>query len=86
MSLEKLPQDPSTCKKTGYGTGFVANGYSNLIAGVGSEARRIVEAKYADEWNAAGWVGRWKLRRVMNAEIKELAADLMPDVSSDALF
>lgn len=86
MSLEKLPQDPVTCKKTGHGTGFVANGYSNLMAGVDSEARRIVEAKYADEWNTACLVRRWKLQRVMNTEIKELTGNLMPDVSSEAMF
>ena len=31
-------------------------------------------------------VRRWKLQRMMNAEIEELAAKLMPKVSPDAVF
>lgn len=86
MTLNNSPVDSTSGKKTGCGSGIVANGYSNLVSGVESEARRTVEAKYADEWNAASLVRRWKLQRMMNHEIEELAAKLMPKVSPDAMF
>ena len=73
-------------KKTACGSGIVIDGYSNLVAGVCTEARQVVEEKYADEWRAANLYRRWKLRRIMDAEIKELAAKLMPNVSREALF
>ena len=73
-------------ERAGCSSGIVVNGYSNLVSGVKSEARRTIEAKYADEWNVAGLIRRWKLQRMMNAEIEELAAKLMPEVSPDAMF
>lgn len=66
--------------------GIVADGYERLVDGVGAEARRIIEAKYADEWNSSGMLKRWKLKKRMDAEIATLAEELMPDVSKDALF
>lgn len=86
MTLNSSPRDSTSRTKTGSPFGIVVNGYSNLVSGVDSEARRTVEAKYADEWNAAGFVRRWKLQRMMNVEIPELAAKLMPEVSPDAVF
>ena len=68
------------------GSGIVCGGYSNLVNGVEVEARRIVEEKYAEEWNAANLIQRWRLQRKMEREIAELVADLMPDVSPEALF
>ena len=67
-------------------SGFVAGGYERVVAGVESEARRVVESKYADEWNASGIFKRWKLQRKMYAEIAALIAEKMPDVSAQALF
>jgi hypothetical protein len=78
--------DSSSRKRAGCSSSIVVNGYSNLVSGVDAEARQIIEAKYAEEWNSAGFLRRLKLQRVMNAEIKELAAKLMPKVSPDALF
>ncbi|TWU03342.1 hypothetical protein [Neorhodopirellula pilleata] len=86
MKIRKLRASFVSQMKTGRDTGIVPNGYANLAAGVNAEARRIVEAKYADQWQAAGVIGRWKLQRVMDAEINELATKLMPDVSSKAVF
>ena len=86
MTLNNSPVNSTSEKKTVCSSGIVVNGYSNLVFGVDSEARRTVEAKYAEEWNAAGLVRRWKLQRKMNAEIEELAAKLMPEVSPDAMF
>ncbi len=86
MKLNSWPIVPTTRTNTEYGSRIVVNGYSNLVSGVEAEARRTVEAKYADQWNAAGLVRRWKLQRMMNVEIKELVADLMPEVSPDANF
>lgn len=86
MKLNSWPVVTTSRIKTGYRSGIVVNRYSNLVSGVEAEARRTVEAKYADEWNAAGLVRRWKLQRMMNVEIKELVADLMPEVSPNAIF
>ncbi|WP_145073529.1 hypothetical protein [Aureliella helgolandensis] len=71
---------------TGRKSGFVADGYDRLVSAVESDARLIIEAKFADEWNASGLIRRWKLHRKMNAEIAMLVAEMMPDVSPDALF
>uniref|UniRef100_UPI00193F2EBF hypothetical protein n=1 Tax=Roseiconus lacunae TaxID=2605694 RepID=UPI00193F2EBF len=71
---------------TGHESGFVADGYERLISAVESDARQIVEAKYADEWNASGLLRRWNLQRKMDAEISAMVAEMMPDVSPDALF
>ncbi len=73
-------------KIVGCSSAVVANGDSKLISGVEAEARRIVKAKYAEEWNSAGFFRRLKLLRKMNTETRELAAKLMPNVSPDALF
>lgn len=86
MTLNNSLINSTSGKKTVCGSGIVENGHSNLVSGVNSEARRTVEAKYAEEWNAAGLVRRWKLHRKMNAEIEELAAKLMPEVSPDTMF
>lgn len=86
MRLDNSPMVSTTRKKTECGSGVVINGHSNLVSGVESEARRTVEANYADELKSAGFVRRWKLRRLMRAEIKELSAKLMPEVSPDAVF
>jgi hypothetical protein len=64
-----------------YHSGFVAGGFGNLLSGVESEARRIIEEKYADEWNASGLLHRWRLQRKMDREIAELVAETMPEVS-----
>lgn len=66
--------------------GFVAGGYDNLVKGCESEFRRIVEEKYAGEWNASGVVRRFFLRRKMDREVAELVAESMPTVSQEALF
>ena len=87
MTLNNSPSDSTSPESTaGCGSGIVAYGYSNLVAGVDSDARRTVEAKYADEWNAAGLIRRYKLQRIMNAEIRKLASELMPKVSPKAMF
>ncbi len=87
MTPKHSGNDPTSRRATiACRSGIVANGYSNVAAGVDSDARRLVEAKYADEWNAASLVRRWKLQRLMDAEIAELAAKLMPNVSPEALF
>jgi len=66
--------------------GIVAGGYANLAKGYESESRRIVEAKYAEQWNASGLLQRWWLQRKMNREIAELVAETMPNVSQESLF
>ena len=72
--------------KTGKQSGFVAGGMQNLVRGVEVDVRRIVEAKYADEWNSSGLLRRWRLQRKMNREIAALVTELMPNVSPEALF
>ncbi|TWU31305.1 hypothetical protein Q31b_58860 [Novipirellula aureliae] len=67
-------------------SGFVADGYDRLVSAIESDARRNVEEKYADEWNGAGILRRWKLQRQMEAEIAVAVAENLPDVSPDALF
>ena len=64
----------------------MADGCDRLISAVESDARKVVEAKYADEWNASGLIRRWKLQRKMDAEISAIVAKTMPDVSPDAMF
>ena len=86
MTLNNSSKSSTSRKKTGCSSRIVVNGYTNLVSGIETEARRTIEAKYADEWNAAGLVRRWKLQRIMNAEIEELAAKMMPDVSPEAMF
>ncbi|MCC9602227.1 hypothetical protein LOC67_16855 [Stieleria sp. JC731] len=71
---------------TGRESCFVAGGYDRLFSAVESDARQIVEAEYADEWNASGLIRRWKLQRKMDAEISVIVAEIMPDVSPAALF
>lgn len=84
------PNKSSTASEFGDGDGLrssiVANGRLNLFEAVESQARQIVEAKYAEEWSSAGLIRRWRLRRMMNLEIRVLAAKLMPEVSPEALF
>ena len=65
---------------------IIVDGEERLTAGVQQEARQIVEAKYADKLQAAGFIERWQLRRKMKAEIAKLADEMMPNVSSDAIF
>jgi hypothetical protein len=67
-------------------SGIVADGRERLITAVESDARRIVEKKYADQWNKSGTLARWRLQRLMDAEITALVSKTMPDVSPDALF
>ena len=80
------PDETNRQSPAGCCSGIVAGGLSNLVSGIEAEARRIVEAKYADEWNSSGLVRRWTLQRVMDAEITALVAQQMPDVSPNALF
>lgn len=86
MTLNESSNGSASRKSAGRSSSIVKNGYSNLVSGVESEARQTIEAKYADEWNSAGLIRRLKLQRIMNAEIEELAANLMPKVSPDAIF
>jgi hypothetical protein len=81
-----LPRTLAAPSDTGRESGFVADGYDRLVSAVESDARLIVETKYADEWNASGLIRRWKLQRKMDAEISVLVSKMMPDVSPDALF
>ena len=67
-------------------SGIVVDGHDRLVSGVELEARRIVEEKYADEWNASGWLRRRRLRREMEREISALVAEMMPEVSPEAMF
>ena len=67
-------------------SGFIVGGYANLVKGYDSEQRRIVEDKYAAEWNASGLLRRFFLQRKMNREIAKLVADEMSNVSQEALF
>ena len=66
--------------------GIVADGYERLVSAYELEARRIVEAKYAHEWNASGIIRRRRLQRKMDAEIAAIVAAPMPDVSTDTVF
>jgi hypothetical protein len=86
MTLNKPPTASASGDGDGLRSSIVANGRSNLVAAFESQARQIVEAKYAEEWSSAGLIRRWRLRRIMNLEIRVLAARLMPEVSPDALF
>lgn len=65
---------------------IVEGGYDNLVEGLKREARQEVNAKYADEWKDAGWWRRWQLRAQINAEVRELVEQRMPDVSDEAMF
>jgi hypothetical protein len=67
-------------------SGFVVDGYERLVSSIECEARRNVEDKYADEWNASGIWLRWQLQRKMDAEVADIVAKSMPDVSPDAFF
>lgn len=86
MTLDESFNTPAPRKNAGCNASIVENGYSNLISGVESKARQAIEAKYAEEWNSAGLIRRFKLKRMMNAEIKELVKQLTPKVSPDAIF
>jgi hypothetical protein len=86
MTLNESSKASQTRKSAVCCSSIVVNGYSNLVSGVEAEARQTIEAKYAEEWNSAGLIRRMKLKRMMNAEIKELAAKLIPSVSPDAMF
>ncbi|TWU17803.1 hypothetical protein Pla52o_50180 [Novipirellula galeiformis] len=81
-----LPRTITASSDTGRESGFVADGYDRLVSAVESDARLIIETKYADEWNANRLIRRWKLQRKMDAEIAVLVAEMMPGVSPDALF
>ncbi|MEM0925028.1 MAG: hypothetical protein AAGJ83_03245 [Planctomycetota bacterium] len=67
-------------------SGFVHDGYERLVNEAESEARRMVEEKYAEQWNSAGIFQRWTLERKMSAEIASLTSQMMPDVSPESLF
>lgn len=86
MKLNRLPNRIRSRQMAGRGPGIVVNGHLNLVSGAEAEARRIVEAKYAAEWNSLGWIHRWKLQRVMDSEIKELVNASMDKISSHAVF
>ncbi|MDM4019599.1 hypothetical protein, partial [Roseiconus lacunae] len=81
-----LPRTLDDSRDAGRESAFVADGYDRFISAVESEARKFVEAKYADEWNASGLIRRWKLQRRMDAEISAVVAETMRDVSPDAIF
>ncbi|QEG02110.1 hypothetical protein Mal15_61930 [Stieleria maiorica] len=49
--------------------GFVSDGYERAIAGIEAEVRPEIEARYADEWNAAGIFRRRVLRRQIEKEV-----------------
>lgn len=70
----------------GQGPRIVAGGHKNLLDGVESECRQIVEAKYADEWNEATLFRRWRLRRIINEEVAVLVAERMTPVTEKAVF
>jgi hypothetical protein len=86
MKPNKSSTASESRNRDGLSSSIVANGRSNLVEAVESRARQLVEAKYAEEWNSAGLIRRWILRRTMNSEIRVLAARLMPEVSPEALF
>ena len=67
-------------------SGFVADGYDHLVSHAEAEARRIVEERYADEWNRSGLIRRWGLQRKMKLEIDKLVAEMLPDVSDESCF
>jgi len=75
-----------SCAVKANGSAIVHGGYRNLSKGVRDEARREVEARYAEEWNEAGWIRRWQLRKQMDREIEVIAAMNMPDVSEQTMF
>lgn len=77
---------PRRTSRSTRSSGIVSGGHGRLVRGVELEARHIVEEKYADEWNAAGWLRRRRLRREMDREISQLVAEMMPKVSGEALF
>lgn len=79
---EPIPRTPSDEASTG----FVAGGFDRFVSGVESETRRIVEEKYADEWNTSGLIRRWQLQRRIDAEVAARVPELMPDVSPEAVF
>lgn len=66
--------------------GFVASGRGNLLKVFEAEARKIVEAKYTDEWNSAGFFRRWILRRIMTAEIADIVAKRNANNGRDTLY
>lgn len=66
--------------------GVVADGGGRLRAGIEAEARAEVERKYAREWNEAGWLKRWSLRRRMDREIAVIVAARSQEVSAHTMF
>ncbi len=65
---------------------IVSNGYCNLVKGFEEVARREIEEKYADEWDASGLFKRWRLQRLMDREVQAIVNKSMPKVSSEAIF
>ena len=67
-------------------SGFVADGYTRLVCGIEAEVRSEVESQYADAWNSSRWLDRWRLKKQIDAEVAELTARRLADVSDKSLF
>jgi len=65
---------------------FVANGRQNALKAIDAAVRPEIEARYADEWQRAWYVGRWILRRKINHEVAARIAERQNEAPADALY
>ncbi len=57
---------------------FVADGCDRAWNAMEAAVRQEIEAEFANAWSAAGFLGRWLLRRKINAEIARRLAERAP--------
>ena len=65
---------------------IVANGRGRLVSGFEAEVRGVVEADYAEQWNRSGLWRRWKLQRLIDAEVAERVSRSLERVSKEACY
>jgi hypothetical protein len=67
-------------------SGFVADGYQRVTAGMEAEVRREIELKHANQCNTASLIRRWFLRRRVEREIRRCVAERSAHRSESSLF
>ena len=65
---------------------FVADGYERALDGIEQEVRYHVEQEYAETWNSAGLLQRWRIHKEMEREIAKRVAKQSAHISPSSLF
>ena len=65
---------------------FVVDGYNRLENGIADELRPGVEETFAKEFDSAGVIKRWIIRRRIEQELSKQVAEHIAQISTESQF